>query len=553
MNRAILAGVFALLPACGSSVKEIDATQDAIAFLSGTVLNPQEMESTLTTIHVQNGIIVSSLATQTIASDAALPSADLYTPGFVDAHAHPMGLGRALSQLDLTGLATYADTLNKVSGQSAHTVLQGRGWDQNNWTDSPPGGWPLATDLEQRSPKVPAILTRVDGHAAWLNTTALEQAGIDAKTPDPPGGKIIRDASGNPTGVLVDQAMELIQWPDSNPADRKHWIQTALQAMAQAGLTGAHAMGMSDLTVETYLELEGAQELPLHIWAFVSPGTQAAEQLLKDGPIRGETFHRVGIKVLADGALGSRGAFLSQPYADAPESRGLPMYTEEEVMQLASRCLAAEVILAVHAIGDESVHQTLNAFEKARKAHPDKTHVPLRIEHAQIVRDEDVARFKALHVFASMQPTHATSDMDWAEARLGPERIQWSYRWRDLLNAHAPLALGSDFPVEDVRPELGVWAALTRRDRAGNPPEGWRPEQRLTLAETVRGFTLGAAEAVGFEKETGQLSTGLRADMTLWRKERLHGEDSYVPTGTIVGGVAIWLEENTIPPNTDSK
>jgi predicted amidohydrolase YtcJ len=450
------------------------------------------------------------------------------TAGFVDAHAHPDGLGAHLASLDLTGADSYAETLERVQkAPTGEGWLVGRGWDQNDWPDAPEGGWPLASDLQKIQPGRKIVLERVDGHATWVSPAVLQELGLTRDTPDPADGRILRDPSGAPQGVLVDGATRLVQPPPPTAGEERRRMQSALVLIAAKGLTGVHMMGCSDGTLALLEELASAGKLPVRLWVYVDPTSQAASKLLAQGPWGQERLHVVGIKAYADGALGSRGALLSEPYADEPQTRGTALTTPEALRELAIRTLGAGGQLAVHAIGDLAVRHALDAFEAARAAHPERSALPLRLEHAQVVAPTDIPRLRALNVIASMQPTHAVSDSPWAEQRLGPSRIAWSYAWRTMLESGAVLAFGSDFPVEAVDPALGVAAATTRG--------GWRVEQALTVAETVAAFTSGAALAVG-EEELGVLEAGMLADLTLWGDD---GAGHWRATATVVGGEVV--------------
>ncbi|MBW1880146.1 MAG: amidohydrolase, partial [Deltaproteobacteria bacterium] len=432
---------------------------------------------------------------------------------------------------------TYAATLEKVSEvASGPGWLSGRGGDQNDWSDPPPGGWPLAADLDALMPDRPVVLRRVDGHAAWVNSAALRLSGIDAATPDPEGGRILRDADGNPIGVLVDEAISLLQDPKPDPSSREAWLARGLEEIAAVGLTGVHAMGLSDESLAVYTAFDREQRLPVRIWAYVSPDTEAEARLYREGPWAEHNLKVVGVKDFADGALGSRGALLSEDYADEPGHRGLEVVSPEMLATRATRLVQADAQMAIHAIGDAGVRHALDAYAAARQAHPDKRAIRLRVEHAQVVHPEDVPRFAELGLIASMQPTHATSDMPWAEARLGPERVRWSYAWRTLSDQGAPMAFGSDFAVEEADPGLGLWAAVHRTDLAGNPAGGWYPEQAFTIDEAIAGFTTGAAYAVHEEDRLGSLLPGRPADLTLWRVK----DARWQAIATIVDGTILW-------------
>lgn len=494
---------------------------------------------------VDDGVIVDLVdpADPRVASAERRREAEIVTAGFVDAHAHPMSLGDTLATLDLTGIGTYRATLDRIGSWMGEGFVLGRGWDQNDWPDNPMGGWPLAADLETVLPGRKIALSRVDGHAMWVSTAVLEAARISRETPDPAGGRIERDATGAPTGVLVDTAMDLVELPGRSADSAERQLREALDLIAASGLTGVHAMGVGDDVLALYEALDRSGELKVRIWAYLRPDSEAAERLLRDGPWRGDRLAVLGIKTFADGALGSRGAWLSEPYSDEPDHAGLPIIGGEELKSLATGCLAADAQLAVHAIGDRAVTEVLDAFEVARVAHPDSGAL-LRVEHAQVVRPADRARFKELGAVASMQPTHATSDMPWAGERLGDERVAWAYTWRSLKDAGALLAFGSDFPVEGVSPALGLWAATTRTDARGMPSGGWTASERLTVDEAVAAFTLGAAQAVG-EKELGALAPGMKADMTLWRTDRVDS-NRWMPVATVVDGEEVWVAASSL-------
>lgn len=472
------------------------------------------------------------------------------TPGFVDAHAHPLGLGRRLSELDLTGAATYAETLQRIGSAppSASGWLTGRGWDQNDWPDAPEGGWPLADDLEPLTGATPTALRRVDGHAVWVNRAALTAAGITRDTADPTGGRILRGPDGEPTGVLIDEAMSLVTVPEPTTADRQAWLKAASAAMLSTGLTGAHMMGAGDAEIALLEKAAALDELPVRLWIYASPDSLAAERLQKTGPWGSEHVKVVGVKAYADGALGSRGALLSTPYTDEPEQHGLAITTPTELNELAVRLLGAGSQLAVHAIGDAAVTQVLDTFATARTAHPHRSSVRLRVEHAQVVSPSDLPRFAALNAVASVQPTHATSDMPWAEQRLGAERIHWAYAWQDLRAAGALLALGSDAPVEDIAPSLGIWAATTRTNALGEPNGGWHPDQRLSVEQTVQGFTASAAAAVHEEERLGTLKAGQLADLSLWGVGDGPGAQRWLPEATVIDGRVAWRAPSEVAP-----
>jgi len=348
----------------------------------------------------------------------------------------------------------------------------------------------------------PVYLTRVDGHAGWANSKALAVAGIDAKTPDPPGGRIIRDAAGAPAGVLVDRAQALVtsKIPEPPRAVRKRRLAAGLQACARAGLTEVHDAGVGLDAVGIYKELLREKGLPVRVYVMLrGPGEFLAKgAILKPEVGLGDGLLTIrAIKVVADGALGSRGALLLAPYADEPGTKGLLTVDEADFRRLLPRAIAQGFQVNTHAIGDGANRFVLDAYERAFGGY-DGSRYRFRIEHAQVLAPSDVPRFKSLGVIPSMQPTHCTSDMYWAEDRLGAERAKGAYLWQTFLSQGVPVAGGSDAPVEDIAVLPGLYAAVTRQDAKGWPPGGWHPAERVTIEEALRMFATGAAFAVAY-------------------------------------------------------
>lgn len=450
-------------------------------------------------------------------------------PGLIDAHAHLVGLGDTLAQADLTGARSRADVVKRLQAFEKTLApgewLLGAGWDQNRWDNT---AFPTAADLDAAFPGRPVYLERVDGHAGWVNSAALriaEKAGKPLSGDwQPDGGRILRDAAGKPTGVLVDGASSLVgaHIPAPDEAVREKRLQAAVQLAVSNGLTGVHDMGVSrgDLAVMKRLADQG--KLPLRIDAYADGNHGALDDLCANGLYThpGGRLQMHGVKLYMDGALGSRGAALLADYSDDPHNRGLLMTSPEEYEVAVRRADGCKVQVATHAIGDRGNRIVLDTYEKVLGAHKDNDH-RWRVEHAQVVTLEDIPRFAQLGVIASMQPTHATSDMGWAEQRVGPERIKGAYAWQHYLHSGARLALGSDFPVEQVDPRLGLYAAVTRQDRDGQPPGGWQPEQRLSAAEALRGFTSDAAYAGHDEAQVGRLRSGMRADFVIFDRDPL--------------------------------
>ena len=443
-------------------------------------------------------------------------------PGLIDAHAHLMGLGESLLQADLVGTTSKAEVVDRLRAFAADLPdgawITGRGWDQNDWGEGEP--FPTRADLDAAFPDTPVWIGRIDGHAAWANTAALRAAGIDPNAPapaDPSGGAVIRDAEGRPTGVFVDAAEALVAsaMPAPDLAFYEAALERALDETARHGLTGVHEAGVPLALLDLYRGFIADGRFPLRNYAMITPGEIAAfcaehpDGLDVDGRL---AVHSV--KVYVDGALGSRGAALLEDYSDEPGNHGLLFLSADSLQTTAARAMRCGLQVNTHAIGDRGNRTVLDAYEGAIDATgggPGRH----RIEHAQILNLDDIPRFAALGVIASVQPTHATSDMPWAETRVGPDRIRGAYAWRRLVDAGARLALGSDFPVERVSPLLGFYAAVTRQDAEHAPPGGWYGNQVLTREEALRGFTLDAAFAAFMEDEVGSIEPGKRADFVV--------------------------------------
>jgi predicted amidohydrolase YtcJ len=479
-------------------------------------------------------------------------------PGLIDAHAHLMGLGFALMQADLVGARSKAEVLERLQAFAANLPdgawLLGRGWDQNDWPDK---AFPTAEDLDAAFPARPVWLERVDGHAGWANTAAMRFVTRDlAGDWQPEGGRIVR-AEGKPTGVFVDAASELVDAavPPPDDALRAEALRRALTAAASVGLTGVHDMGTSVADLDLYKRVADAGQFTLRVVAYADGDAAALDALCRSGPYRhpGGRVRMAGVKFYADGALGSRGAALKAPYSDDHGNHGLLVTPPEKLLDGMRKARRCGVQAATHAIGDRGNRLVLDHYatvlgEDARSDHR------WRVEHAQIVSVEDIPVFERLYVIASMQPTHATSDMPWAEARVGRERLAGAYAWRRFLQANVRLALGSDFPVESADPRLGLYAAVTRQNLDGEPPGGWLPDQKLTPAEALRGFTSDAAWASFMEHEVGRLAQGLRADFVVLEADPLTSPASRLPDikvlSTWVDGARVYDALATAPPVT---
>lgn len=444
------------------------------------------------------------------------PAGAVIVPGLADAHAHLANLGRTLSIAKLKGTGSVEEIVERLraAGPASRQGewLVGRGWDQNDWAEGK-RTFPDRAALDAAFPDVPLFLTRIDGHAAWVNGEALRRAGVTRATRDPAGGRILRRQDGEPTGVLVDNALDLVEAKLPAPTNEQleQRMIAALKKCAEVGLTAIHDAGMDLRNFELLQRWDAVGLLPLRVYAMADGQGADRQSFLERGPFKGRMLEMRSVKFWLDGALGSRGAALAAPYSDDPGNSGLLLLTPEELESRARAFMEAGFQVNVHAIGDRANTLALDVIERASAA-TGKRDGRHRLEHAQVMRREDIPRLAKLGVVASMQPTHATSDMPWAEARVGSERIRSAYAWRSILEAGAIMAFGSDFPVEEPDPLLGLYAARTRQDPSGNPRGGWYPNERVSGEEALRGFTVGAAYASFAESERGMLQAGLDGD-----------------------------------------
>lgn len=436
-------------------------------------------------------------------------------PGLIDAHGHIFGLGYAALTLDLVGTTSLQDLQQRLGAYAAADAegwIVGRGWNQELWPDK---RFPTAADLDAVVADRPVVLERVDGHAVVANSAALRAAGISAATKDPTGGKIERDADGRATGLLIDAASELVsrKVPAPTDAERDRALAEAQKALLAVGITAAADMGTSIPEWETMHRAGMAGKLQVRVMSYAA-GVEPLDVIqAPTGWLFGDRLRFGGVKLYADGALGSRGAWLKQPYADAPDTRGLQFHSDEEILALADRAAGAGFQVAIHAIGDAANAQEIATFERLSKRYTGDRR--WRIEHFQIADPEDIARLAPAGIIASMQPVHQTSDRLMAEKRLGPDRLDGAYAWRSVLESGARLAFGSDFPVESPNPFPGLSAAVSREDMDGQPPGGWIPAERLTLGKALRGFTRDAAFAGFAEGKFGALEPGKWADFII--------------------------------------
>ena len=464
-------------------------------------------------------------------------------PGFQDAHLHLAGIGRRLELVDLRGSESTADVRKRLRAQLTRdartTVIAGRGWDQTRFDARQ---FPTWRDLEGLTTR-PIILTRVDGHVVWVNRILLNAINITKESPDPPGGRIVRDSEGKPTGIFIDNAIALVKkhLPSPTASDNARWLRQGMLACSRAGLVTVHDMGMSTATLKALIRIAGRKDTPrLRVFVYLDGSDASTWSYLKT--LRGpqQVAPRVwvqGIKLFADGALGSRGAALLDDYADKKGHKGFILTPMPDLKAHIRNAHAMGFQVAVHAIGDRANRHALTAFTETRTLPGPIRH---RIEHAQVVHKNDFDRFARLGVIASMQPTHATSDMRWAERRVGPQRVQGAYAWQKMLKHRIPLAFGSDAPVESHRPLLGMWAAITRQTPKGHPQQGWRSMDAMNVQQALKAFTQGASFAVQMEHRLGKLQPGFFFDVTLLDRdpfEEHHGWLKSKVLGTLVGGM----------------
>ncbi|MGO9411920.1 MAG: amidohydrolase [Spirochaetia bacterium] len=468
-------------------------------------------------------------------------------PGLTDSHLHFMWYAQSLHGVDVE-TATLAEALERVRARAREaapgTWITGSGWNHNVWANA---AFPDKLSLDQAAPRNPVVLEAKNGHALWVSSAALERAGIGLDTADPPGGKIVHGGDGMPSGVLLDNAMRLVQAvvPRPSVSELAHMMRRAQTEAHRLGLTGIHDFDRT-LAFEAFQELHGAGQLSLRVVKGIPHEVlgQAIELGLRSG--FGDDMLRLGaVKMFADGALGSQTAWMLAPY-EGTWATGIPIMSEEELFEDILRANQAGLACAVHAIGDAACHVVLNAYERAAASLAGGPRLRNRVEHAQLLHRDDVSRFARLSVIASMQPLHATSDMLIAERYWGT-RCETAYAWKSLLESGARLAFGSDCPVEIPDPLVGIHAAVTRRRGDGSPgPEGWRPAQRLTVETAVYGYTLGAAYAAGREGELGSIVKGKLADLTIIDRDIFeipsHDILKTVVDATMVGGELVYRD-----------
>ncbi|MDF1679931.1 amidohydrolase [Ponticaulis sp.] len=546
MRRAILLSTsLVLLAACN---REVPIRADVI-YTGGTIYTGVEAGETVEAVAVGDGLIVYAGPMDgaiTSASSGAnivrLPDDAVMFPGFTDSHVHLSGVGEReltlnLDQVRSVGELQAALTAYREANPGVDRIY-GRGWIETHW---PEGRFPMASDIDEVIADIPVVLTRADGHAAVANTAALNAADITPATEAPAGGEILYTDAGEPSGMLIDNAMELVWGLFAAPTieDMSRFVSTGYDVYASRGWTGLHNMSVGGLELEALTELAIDGTVPLRTYNAVVP--EQFEAAANRSPT-GDRMTTRAVKIYMDGALGSRGALLFQPYSDAPDTVGLALREEEETVEFFQRAVDGDVQLAIHAIGDLANHRALiwmeDVFGEEVPEHR------WRVEHAQIVQDEDQLRFAELGTVASMQPSHAIGDLHFAPSRLGMARLGDAYAWQDLMDKGVVIAGGSDAPVEVGDPIIEFYAATVRRDLEGFATDGWHREQALSRFDALRIFTQNAAYAAFQEDELGTIEIGNLADFSVFNQDLMTIEDEEIlatePVMTIVSGEIVW-------------
>ncbi len=464
-------------------------------------------------------------------------------PGFYDAHCHFYRYALGLRSANLVGAGSWAETVGRLTRQRQQQPgtawLTGRGWDQNDW---PGQRFPTKDTLDALFPTTPVFIIRVDGHAALVNQKALDLAGVTARTPIS-GGVIGRDAQGHLTGLLVDNAVRLVaaKIPEPSPTEATALLLQGQQNCLAVGLTSLADAGLNKEDIERMAALQRAGKLHLRLYAMLNPTPENKAYYLPKGPYFSDNLTISSFKIYADGALGSRGASLLAPYTDRPAEKGFLLQNPAYYRAIAKELAASKFQMNTHAIGDSSNRLLLDIYGAALAGQPDRR---WRIEHAQVVSQQDVAKFGKYHIVPSVQPTHATSDMYWAGERLGAQRLKTAYIYHELLRQYGQVALGSDFPVEDINPLYGFHAAVARQDAKNFPAGGFQPENALSRPDALRGMTTWAAHA-GFEdKRKGQIKPGMLADFVVLKTDLLTAPKEQLRNASVqqtwIGGKLVW-------------
>ncbi len=440
-------------------------------------------------------------------------------PGLVDSHAHIQELGREKAQVNLVGVQTEEEAVDRVAAYAAEIPpgewIIGWGWDEGEWANR----YPTAAPLNERFPDNPVVLKSLHGFATWCNQMALSAAGIDRDTPDFDGGRILRDESGNPSGVLVDRATTLLTAaiPETTDAQMRSFVLAGLETMARDGYVAVHQAGADSQLMRAFEALAAEGLLPTRVYAMISlRDEELCRRWIERGPSTdGPMLTARAVKAYYDAALGSRGARMLEDYSDRPGHRGVSGADYGFDQALAAEMMRSGFQIGIHAIGDAGNRETLAFLESVIENSPETRTLHHRIEHAQVVHPEDFSRFAPAGIIAAVQPAHCVEDKTWAEDRLGPERVKGAYAWRTLRQAGVPLTFSADLAGSDHDIFYGLHSAITRRDKGLQPPGGWYPEEAMTPEEALRGYTIWSAYAAGWEGQTGVLKPGMWADLTV--------------------------------------
>lgn len=560
MRAAALFFSLISLAACN---REVPIRADVI-YTGGTIYTGVEDGQTVEAVAVGDGVIVYTgtlegalPASKDGAKIIRLPDNGVMFPGFTDSHVHLAGIGQRELTLNLDQVKSVEELKAAVLAyREAHPEIdriRGRGWIETHW---PEGRFPTATDLDEVVSDIPVVLTRADGHALVASTAALTAAGITAETEAPAGGEILMTEEGVPSGMLIDNAMGLVASLFTEPGveEMTEYVRTGFEVYASRGWTGLHNMSVDGTQLEALAKLAIDNEILLRTYNAVTP--DQIDAAIKRHP-SGRLVTTRAMKIYMDGALGSRGALLVKPYADAPDTRGLALREKPESLALFETALEGDVQLAIHAIGDLGNKRALNwmaeAFETHEAKHADDEATEededsdgyrWRIEHAQIVQPTDQARFAELGIVASMQPSHAIGDLYFAPSRLGMDRLGDAYAWKNLMREGAVIAGGSDAPVEVGDPMIEFYAATVRKGMDGFSADGWHPEQALSRFEALKLFTINAAYAAFMEDELGTIEVGKRGDFSVFDQDLMTIDGSEIlktkPLMTIVEGKTVW-------------